>query len=180
MPLPRSSGNNRHGAMQGLRRGVVVGLFGRKPALSAPSPFLGLGLCYWGGGKHVHKASTRRCTPLGHITLYKRLSRMAHTTCKDWSERSPTVHTVSRSVILNTAYSKPHNVGSYQASKNPSPTVAHTVPRSFAPNLIPAEQTPVHTRVTQPNPFPLSSSALTLLSNLASLDHALAPLCAGT
>ena len=56
--------------MQGLRRGVVVGLFGRKPALSAPSPFLGLGLCYWGGGKHVHKASTRRCTPLGHITLY--------------------------------------------------------------------------------------------------------------
>ena len=27
MPLPRSSGNKRHSAMQGLRRGVVVGLW---------------------------------------------------------------------------------------------------------------------------------------------------------
>lgn len=98
MPLPRSSGNNRHGAMQGLRRGVVVGLFGRKPALSAPSPFLGLGLCYSGGGTHVHKASTRRCTPLGHITLYN--------VCQGWHiqherlVREKPYDTVSRSVIF--------------------------------------------------------------------------------
>ena len=167
--------------------------------MSAPRhhpPALGLGLCYWDkarGKQHVHKAWTRRCTPLGHITLYNG--------CQGWHKHQealvrekpygtifPSIH---YALPLSSASHQSMAAGSYRNKpttkppRNRSPTVALPIPFSdpSPPNLIPAEpqrrrhqlHAPAHTAQSFSR-FPLSIfSALTLLSNLASLDHALGP-----
>ena len=142
----------------------------------------------------MHKAWTRRCTPLGHITLYNG--------CQGWHiqhqvlvRKSPTYTAAQHYCVV--FYALPQKCraspsachcgkvgGSYrdkstaQASKKPSPTGAHTKgivpPILRTPNLIPAEPQSANASTTLqhtlPNPFPaFHLSALTLWSNLARL-----------
>ena len=163
--------------------------------MSAPRhhpPALGLGLCYWDkarGKQHVHKAWTRRCTPLGHITLYNG--------CQGWHiqhqvlvRKSPTYTAAQHYCVV--FYALPQKcraspsachcgqvAGSYRDKSTPKPPRNHLQPLHIlyvgivppilrTPNLIPAEPNTSTPEGSQPNPFPaFSSSALTLLSNLA-------------
>jgi hypothetical protein len=161
MPSPRKSGNNRHAAiMQGLRRGVTsCRALDRKPdAGTFPFPWCRALQEATACAQSVQLGDARF---LGHITLYNG--------CQGWHKQtrriksktgSPTLRrqSILCPLMMHCLFKEEESCVTQNCPSLQGPldlsTVAHTVPRSFAPNLIPAEQSTSSLEDTQPNPFP--------------------------
>jgi hypothetical protein len=157
MPLPRKSGNNSHAAiMQGLKERILVvcRALDRKPdAGTFPFPWC---RALQEATACAQSVPTRRCTPLGHITLYNGCQGWHKQTRRIKSETgSPTLrrHSILCPLMMHCLSKEERKLchtKNVQASKNhltcqPLPI---PFPDPSPPNLIPAEPKHQYTGLT--------------------------------